>query len=340
MGGSGGGTAQAGAQSVEGVTSCFVCGKHCYDAERLAAGGRLFHRKSGGHRGCFRCAQCDTPLNPANFSSAGRHVYCNAHFKQLFATTGDYRFAEGGGAEGGGAEGGGSKGSGEEGSKAGEAEVAASRVLAAAATASGQKTPAIGAAVAAAVASPAQLSSRASTSREERPLWPMIAGSTASSNGLANGHAPNGIAEEAEEEAGKAEEEEEEEEEEEPTCYLYGDLRIPFAIEEGWMRVRDAEDANNYIVVATSVSDGQSEMPGNPWPIRQPPLSPSPSFPLLPPLSPPPLVRLCPHRQRRRDRGSWRRRAGCMRLAAHGPDASVLWWIPRPRSRHSTRRAL
>ena len=81
--------------------ACFVCSRKVYDAERLVAAGRLFHRKSPGHPGCFRCAHCDVTLSATSFSCAPsrRRFFCQNHFKQLFAMHGNYDFAEGGGEE-------------------------------------------------------------------------------------------------------------------------------------------------------------------------------------------------------------------------------------------------
>ena len=51
--------------------ACAACGKRVYAAERLVAGGRLFHRKSPGHPGCFNCDYCQVVLKAENFSCAG-----------------------------------------------------------------------------------------------------------------------------------------------------------------------------------------------------------------------------------------------------------------------------
>ena len=55
-----------------------------------------------------------------------------------------------------------------------------------------------------------------------------------------------------EEEAG---EEEEGEEEGEATCYIYGDLRIPFCVEEGWLRVRDPSHSQNWLLIGYARGD-------------------------------------------------------------------------------------
>ena len=156
--------------------SCFVCGMHVYQAERLVAGGRLFHRKSPGHKGCFNCHLCHTPLSSSDFSSAGSRVYCNAHFRQLFAEHGDYRFAYD---------------EGEEVEEEMEEEEEEEEVV-----------------------------------EVEKEVVVEVA---------------------AEEEAVA---EAEEEEEGEATCYLYGDLQLPFVLEEAWLRVRDPEVSTDWMVLS------------------------------------------------------------------------------------------
>jgi hypothetical protein len=225
-----------GAQSVDGLTHCSVCNKFCYAAERLAAGGRLFHKKSEGHRGCFRCAHCDVPLSASNYSAAGKHVYCNVHFKQLFATTGDYRFAESGDSEG---------------NPAGQLDVLADQGKAAS-TLPAPTLPVPPASAPDLSAAPPP-SSRQGSSREGRELWPPTnmdppeeEASPAETEGAGEGAVGTAAAAAAEEE---------EDEGEEATCYVYGDLRLPFAIEERWLEVRDLASASNYLVVSYSRSD-------------------------------------------------------------------------------------
>ena len=41
-----------------------------------------------------------------------------------------------------------------------------------------------------------------------------------------------------------------EEEEEEATCYLYGDLEIPFAAEDAWLRIRDDEEVDDWVLLS------------------------------------------------------------------------------------------
>ena len=41
-----------------------------------------------------------------------------------------------------------------------------------------------------------------------------------------------------------------EEEEGEATCYLYGDLQLPFILEEAWLRVRDPDVPTDWMVLS------------------------------------------------------------------------------------------
>ena len=186
---------------------CYVCAKHVYAAERLIAGGRLFHRKSDGHKGCFRCFHCQLPLSSANFSAAGRRVYCNVHFKRLFAEYGDYRFAMEEGEE-------------VEGGEETETDVAEKVATATEVVAEPE-------AGGVAVAHPR---SRCNTT----------AGSTAAALTAAAAVAtPDTDMTDADEEGDVA-----------ATCYLYGDLRLPFALEEAWLRVRDPTAVTDWCVVS------------------------------------------------------------------------------------------
>ena len=251
-GGGGGGSAGDGAkgdaskfQSAEGIEHCFVCAKRCYPAERFVVGGRVFHRKSPGHRGCFRCTQCDAPLNEANFSNAGDKMYCNTHFRQLFATTGDYRFALGD--------------AGRLGATGGAAVAATATTAATADTATGMAV--VRNALETVVSGPSQRLPELVPSRDSffelrepsellsslatslAPTEPSVAAPRATATGGGAAAAP------------EEEEEEEEEDGVEATHYVYGDLRIPIAIETAWMRVRDHEHPNNWLLVGPSTHD-------------------------------------------------------------------------------------
>ena len=183
-----------GAGSASGET-CFVCSRKVYPAERLIAGGRLFHRKSAGHRGCFNCYQCGVALSAANFSSAGSRVYCNAHFRQLFAEHGDYRFAFDGDEK-------------------------------------------------AAEAATKEAAEAAAVEEEEAKT----AETTAAASEMAAEEATNAPA--AADEDGEA------------TCYLSGELQLPFTLEEAWLRVRDPAAPSDWLIVGYAMrADGVTEDP-------------------------------------------------------------------------------
>jgi uncharacterized membrane protein len=59
--------------------------------EKLTADDIIFHKK------CFQCSHCHGGLKLGNYASLEGKVYCKPHFKQLFATKGNY--AEGFGAK-------------------------------------------------------------------------------------------------------------------------------------------------------------------------------------------------------------------------------------------------
>jgi hypothetical protein len=171
-------------------------------------------------------------------------MYCNTHFRQLFATTGDYRFALGD--------------AGRLGATGGAAVAATATTAATADTATGiafvrngletvesrpsQRLPEL-------VPSrdsffelrePSELLSSLATSLA--PTEPSVAAPRATATGGGAAAAPE-------------EEEEEEEDGVEATHYVYGDLRIPIAIETAWMRVRDHEHPNNWLLVGPSTHD-------------------------------------------------------------------------------------
>lgn len=243
-------------QSAEGIEHCFICTKRVYPAERFVAGGRLFHRKSPGHRGCFRCTQCDCPLNEANFSNAGDKMFCNTHFKQLFATTGDYRFAEG---EGGGEAGVGAVGGGAAGGRGAAGELdggGGESCLETVRSASGQlelleKAP------------PSPPLKRGGSSVGQLMSLPDLGGPLPAAAALASSAdematrpaaaaAAAGGAEGAEGAEGTNEEEDDGVA---ATHYVYGDLRIPFEIEAAWLRVRDPDAPANWLLVGPSIAD-------------------------------------------------------------------------------------
>jgi len=67
-----------------GGKKCVSCGKAVYPMEMLVADEQVFHK------GCFRCKHCNNVLKLGSFASMGGVFYCKPHFKQLFASKGNY----------------------------------------------------------------------------------------------------------------------------------------------------------------------------------------------------------------------------------------------------------
>ena len=55
-----------------------------YFSERLAADGLVFHKP------CFRCTHCKGILKLGSYAALDGKYYCKPHFKQLFASKGNY----------------------------------------------------------------------------------------------------------------------------------------------------------------------------------------------------------------------------------------------------------
>jgi len=70
-------------------SKCCVCGKTAYDKERIRednSQGESFIF----HKACFRCKVCNNVLKIGNFAALNNEFYCKPHFKQLFASKGNY----------------------------------------------------------------------------------------------------------------------------------------------------------------------------------------------------------------------------------------------------------
>jgi len=63
---------------------CAACGKTAYVTERIATDLEIFHKT------CFKCCHCNNILKLGNYASLEGKYYCKPHFKQLFATKGNY----------------------------------------------------------------------------------------------------------------------------------------------------------------------------------------------------------------------------------------------------------
>jgi len=70
-------------------SKCCVCNKTVYDKERVRednSQGETFIF----HKACFRCKVCNNVLGVGNFAALNNEFYCKPHFKQLFASKGNY----------------------------------------------------------------------------------------------------------------------------------------------------------------------------------------------------------------------------------------------------------
>ncbi|XP_059166540.1 uncharacterized protein LOC131948855 isoform X8 [Physella acuta] len=63
---------------------CGACEKTVYAMERLEMNKRVYHKA------CFRCSQCKAVLTPKTFAINNEIIFCTTHYKQLFATKGNY----------------------------------------------------------------------------------------------------------------------------------------------------------------------------------------------------------------------------------------------------------
>jgi len=70
--------------SPSGNEKCQECGKTVYFSERLAADGIIFHKS------CFKCIHCKSILKLGSYAALNGSYYCKPHFKQLFASKGNY----------------------------------------------------------------------------------------------------------------------------------------------------------------------------------------------------------------------------------------------------------
>jgi len=64
--------------------TCAVCGKNVYLTEKIEADNKTYHKT------CFRCAHCNNIIKLGNFAALNGKLYCKPHFKQLFASKGNY----------------------------------------------------------------------------------------------------------------------------------------------------------------------------------------------------------------------------------------------------------
>lgn len=67
---------------------CAVCGKTVYLAEKIVVEDK--EDKKTFHKTCLKCSHCKCTLSLGNYASMQGIFYCKPHFKQLFATKGNY----------------------------------------------------------------------------------------------------------------------------------------------------------------------------------------------------------------------------------------------------------
>ncbi len=67
---------------------CTVCSKTVYLAEKIVVEDK--EDKKTFHKACLRCTHCKVVLTLGNYASMQGIFYCKPHFKQLFATKGNY----------------------------------------------------------------------------------------------------------------------------------------------------------------------------------------------------------------------------------------------------------
>ncbi|GFO03778.1 LIM domain containing 2 [Plakobranchus ocellatus] len=66
------------------VEKCGSCEKSVYAMERLEMNKTVYHKA------CFKCSQCKSVLTPKTFAINNGVIFCTNHYKQLFATKGNY----------------------------------------------------------------------------------------------------------------------------------------------------------------------------------------------------------------------------------------------------------
>jgi cysteine/glycine-rich protein len=67
---------------------CAVCNKTVYLTEKIVVEDK--EDKKTFHKGCLQCSHCKCNLTLGNYASMQGIFYCKPHFKQLFATKGNY----------------------------------------------------------------------------------------------------------------------------------------------------------------------------------------------------------------------------------------------------------
>jgi len=75
-------------KNISGSNTCDKCGKTVYLTEKVVVEDK--DDKKLYHKSCLRCTHCQVVLSLGNYASMGGVTYCKPHFKQLFASKGNY----------------------------------------------------------------------------------------------------------------------------------------------------------------------------------------------------------------------------------------------------------
>lgn len=67
---------------------CTVCSKTVFLTEKIVVEDK--EDKKTFHKTCLKCTHCKVTLTLGNYASMQGIFYCKPHFKQLFATKGNY----------------------------------------------------------------------------------------------------------------------------------------------------------------------------------------------------------------------------------------------------------
>lgn len=79
------------ASRFKGITNsekCTLCSKTVYATEKITVEDK--EEKRVFHKTCLKCTHCQVTLSLGNYASMKGVFYCKPHFKQLFATKGNY----------------------------------------------------------------------------------------------------------------------------------------------------------------------------------------------------------------------------------------------------------
>jgi len=71
-----------------GGDKCNTCSKTVYATERIVVEDK--EDKKIFHKACFKCTHCSVVLTLGNYAGLAGQFFCKPHFKQLFASKGNY----------------------------------------------------------------------------------------------------------------------------------------------------------------------------------------------------------------------------------------------------------